>query len=764
MSPPRRPNPPTWRRRSLVAAAATLLASTGLVAATTAPALAAPGCSVSYTKAWEGGNGFGANVAITNTGDAITNGWTLTFAFPNGQTIQNGWPVTFTQSGANVTVASNADWNRTIATNATFTAGFNGTFSGTNGIPTSFVLNGTTCNGGGTGNTAPTVSLTSPSSGQQFAAGASVPLAANASDPGGAVARVEFRVDGNLVNTDTTAPYSFTATGLAAGNHSATATAVDNGSPALSTTSTAVNFSIAGTTQPSIVANPTSVNLASGGTGTSTIRLSAAPSASVTVSLTRSGSTAISSNPTTLTLTSSNWQTGVPVTFTATTGTTTETSTFTASATGYLSATVTATRQGSGGNGRVDNPYAGASGYNNPQWRALATAEPGGSRVANQPTGVWLDRISAITGNGSATTGSMGLADHLDQAVVQDAANGANPVYIQIVIYNLPGRDCSALASNGELGPNDLPRYKSEYIDPIAAIMARPAYANLRIIAVIEIDSLPNLVTNTNLALCAQMRDNGGYVNGVGYALAKLGAIPNVYNYIDAAHHGWIGWDDNFNASAQMMFTAATASGSTAANVHGFITNTANYSALTEPFVGPVTEQLRNTRWIDWNRYNDELTFAQAFRNRLIQAGFSANIGMLIDTSRNGWGGPNRPTGPSTSTDPNTFVDQSRIDRRIHKGNWCNQSGAGLGERPRANPATGIDAYVWVKPPGESDGAASEIPNDEGKGFDRMCDPTYGGNERNGNNMTGALPNAPLSGHWFSAQFQQLMTNAYPPL
>jgi len=769
MSPPGKPTRSTWRRRSLVAAAAALLASTGVVAATSGPALAASSCSVSYTKAWEGGNGFGANIAITNTGDAITNGWTLTFAFPNGQTVGNGWPVTFTQSGANVTVASNADWNKSIATNATFTAGFNGTFSGTNGIPTSFALNGITCNGGGTGNTAPTVSLTSPTAGQQFAAGASVPLAANASDPGGAVARVEFRVDGNLVNTDTTAPYSFTATGLAAGNHSATATAVDNGSPALSTVSTAVSFSIAGTTQPSIVASPTSVNLASGGTGTSTFRLSAAPSASVTVSLARSGSTAISSNPTTLTLTSSNWQTGVPVTFTAATGTTTETSTFTASATGYLSATVTATRQGSGGNGRVDNPYVGATGYNNPLWRALAAAEPGGSRVANQPTGVWLDRISAIAGNGSATTGSMGLADHLDQAVVQDAANGANPVYIQIVIYNLPGRDCSALASNGELGPNDLPRYKSEYIDPIAAIMARPAYANLHIIAVVEIDSLPNLVTNvagrpTAVDTCTTMLNNHGYVDGVGYALAKFGAIPNVYNYLDAAHHGWIGWDDNFGATAQMMFTAANASGSTPANVHGFITNTANYSALTEPFVGPVTEQLRNTRWIDWNRYNEELTFAQAFRQQLVQTGFSANIGMLIDTSRNGWGGPNRPTAPSTSTDPNTFVDQSRVDRRIHKGNWCNQSGAGLGERPRAAPAAGIDAYVWIKPPGESDGSSEFIDNNEGKGFDRMCDPTYGGNVRNGGNMSGALPGAPLSGHWFSAQFQQLMTNAYPPL
>ena len=69
-----------------------------------------------------------------------------------------------------------------------------------------------------------------------------------------------------------------------------------------------------------------------------------------------------------------------------------------------------------------------------------------------------------------------------------------------------------------------------------------------------------------------------------------------------------------------------------------------------------------------------------------------------------------------------------------------------------------------MKPPGESDGSSSEIPNDEGKGFDRMCDPTYTGNARNGNNLSGALSNAPISGQWFSAQFRELMQNAYPPL
>ena len=726
-------------------------------------------CQVTYTKSWEGGTGFGADIAIVNTGPAITSGWTLQFSFPNGQRVSNGWPVTFTQaaSSALVTVSSNADWNQSIGSGATFTVGFNGTFSGTNGVPTSFTLNGTTCNGGGTTNTPPTVSLTGPASGASFAAGATVPLAATASDANGSIVRVEFRVDGNLVNSDTTSPYSFNVTGLAAGSHTAQATAFDNGNPALSAASALVPFTVTGgTTQPSVTATPTSLTLASGGTGTTSIRLSAAPTASVTVALTRAGSTAIALTPASVTLNSGNWQTGVNVTFTAATGTTAATSTFTAAATGYTSASVSVARSAVV-TGRADNPYSGAGVYNNPLWRANAAAS-GGSAISMQPTGVWLDRISAIGGNGSPTTGTMGLVDHLNEALTQDAANGANPFVIQLVIYNLPGRDCSALASNGELGPNDLPRYKAEYIDVIAAILRRPEYANLRIVTIIEIDSLPNLVTNvtsrpTGTAMCDTMLQNRGYVDGVGYALATLGAIPNVYNYIDAGHHGWLGWDTNLNPSVDMMLTAATASGSTVANVHGFITNTANTSALQEPYI-VVDSTTRPSRWIDFNQFNDELTYAQAFRQRAVQVGFSSDVGMLIDTSRNGWGGANRPTGPSTAADLNTRIDASRVDRRIHKGNWCNPSGAGLGERPRAAPAAGIDAYVWIKPPGESDGASTDIPNDEGKGFDRMCDPTYGGNARNNNNMTGALPNAPLSGHWFPAQFQQLLQNAFPPL
>ncbi|MFD8970231.1 glycoside hydrolase family 6 protein [Streptomyces sp. NPDC059568] len=415
---------------------------------------------------------------------------------------------------------------------------------------------------------------------------------------------------------------------------------------------------------------------------------------------------------------------------------------------------------------KVDNPYAGAGVYVNPEWSAKAAAEPGGTKVSNQPTGVWLDRIAAIEGVGNG----MGLRDHLDEALRQAAGR---PLVVQLVIYNLPGRDCSALASNGELGPTEIDRYKTEYINPIAAILGDSKYASLRIVTTVEIDSLPNLVTNvtprpTATPQCDVMKANGNYVKGVGYALNHLGAVSNVYNYVDAGHHGWLGWDDNFGATAQMFKQAATAEGSTVDKVHGFIVNTANYGTTKENNFtindNVAGRSVRESKWVDWNRYVDEQSFAQAFRQEAVRVGFPSGVGMLIDTSRNGWGGTARPAGPGAQTSVDTYVDGGRYDRRIHLGNWCNQAGAGLGERPKAAPAAGIDAYVWMKPPGESDGASKEIPNDQGKGFDRMCDPTYTGNPRNNNNLSGALANAPLSGDWFSAQFQELLKNAYPAL
>ncbi|RSM37131.1 cellulose 1,4-beta-cellobiosidase [Amycolatopsis balhimycina DSM 5908] len=577
----------------------------GLLVAGGSPAGAATGCKVTYTvNQWD--TGFTANIAVTNLGDSVSS-WNVEWDFGGNQQVQQGWSATFSQSAKHVS-AKNPSWGGTLGSNATANFGFNGSYSGTNDIPTSFSLNGAHCDG----------------------------------------------TPGNPTTTPT--------------------------------------------------------------------------------------------SPTTVTTSIS------PTTSTTPTGPTTPTQPGT----------------------HVENPYAGAKGYVNPDWSgevSAAAAAKGGTlgaqmaKVANTSTAVWIDRIAAITG----TADSRGLRGHLDAALAQ--VSGGTPVTIQVVVYDLPNRDCAALASNGELkvAQNGLARYKSEYIDPIASIMADPKYAPLRIVAIVEPDSLPNLVTNTSMATCAEAQSSGAYTQGIQYALNKLHAISNVYNYLDIAHSAWLGWDSNFGPFVNLVKQMLQGTTAGVNSVDGFISATANYTPLTEPNLPDPNlnvggQQLKSATFYQWNPYFAEVPYATAMYNAFVAAGLPSGIGMLVDTSRNGWGGSARPTGASGST-VDAYVNSGRIDRRLHRGNWCNQSGAGLGIRPTASPAAHFDAYVWIKPPGESDGASQQIPNDEGKGADPMCDPTFHGTQQaNGGNLTGALPNAPLSGKWFEAQFEQLVQNAYPPV
>nr|WP_229402402.1 cellulase family glycosylhydrolase [Micromonospora okii] len=129
-----------------------LLAGVAVLVAGTAQAAA--GCTVTYavSNQWQGG--FGANVNVTNLGDPIRGGWRLTWTFPSGQRVTQAWNATVTASGSNVT-AANVGYNADIATNATVSFGFNGTWSGTNTDPASFALNGVACTGGVGPTTAP---------------------------------------------------------------------------------------------------------------------------------------------------------------------------------------------------------------------------------------------------------------------------------------------------------------------------------------------------------------------------------------------------------------------------------------------------------------------------------------------------------------------------------------------------------------------------------------------------------------------------------
>jgi regulation of enolase protein 1 (concanavalin A-like superfamily) len=96
------------------------------------------------------------------------------------------------------------------------------------------------------GNLPPTVTLTQPASGAQYSAGASISLAASASDPEGQLAQVEFLNGQTVLGTDTTAPYTFTWSNVAAGTYSLTAKARDTAGAVA--TSTPVTVTVAATT------------------------------------------------------------------------------------------------------------------------------------------------------------------------------------------------------------------------------------------------------------------------------------------------------------------------------------------------------------------------------------------------------------------------------------------------------------------------------------------------------------------------------------
>ena len=57
-------------------------------------------------------------------------------------------------------------------------------------------------------------------------------------------------------------------------------------------------------------------------------------------------------------------------------------------------------------------------------------------------------------------------------------------------------------------------------------------------------------------------------------------------------------------------------------------------------------------------------------------------------------------------------------------GDWCNIRGAGVGALPTSNvpvPSV-VDAYYWLKTPGESDGCTQQLPDgSQCARYDSMC-------------------------------------------
>ncbi len=353
------------------------------------------------------------------------------------------------------------------------------------------------------------------------------------------------------------------------------------------------------------------------------------------------------------------------------------------------------------------NPFLGATQVVNPDYvakvEAAAKAYPAHGeairKVAAIPTAVWLDSIASVEK----------VTQVLESAEKQQAETNKTMLSV-FVVYDLPNRDCSAKAAAGELDidKGGEARYKTEFIDKIAAAFA--AHSTQRIVAILEPDSLPNLATNLNVPKCAAA--DQVYRRSTAYAISKL-KQPNVSIYLDAAHAGWLGWGNNSDKIAAIFKDVLTQAGG-ANKIRGFATNVSNYNTIS----GQDGKKLGPS-----NPCPDEQTYITRLTTALAKEGITGKQ-FIIDTARNG-----------------KVV-------RASWSSWCNIKGAGLGPRPQASPIALVDAYVWVKPPGESDGTTDE----KSPRFDQGC------------KSVNSMPNAPEGGQWFAEHFVEMVRNAEPSL
>ncbi|MGK7234150.1 glycoside hydrolase family 6 protein [Streptomyces hygroscopicus] len=173
-------------------------------------------------------------------------------------------------------------------------------------------------------------------------------------------------------------------------------------------------------------------------------------------------------------------------------------------------------------------------------------------------------------------------------------------------------------------------------------------------IVVVEPDAVAQVVDG-----CVPRRQRARRLALLRQAVTTLSALPRAKVYLDAGHAGWI---DN----ARRLVAPLRRAGVRRAD--GFALNVSNF------------QPTRTTK---------------AYGHKLSAALGGAHF--VIDTSRNG-------NGP---------LEHARAARYgIRKGeNWCNPPGRALGEPP--STATGdplVDAYLWIKRPGESDGTCNGGP------------------------------------------------------
>jgi endoglucanase len=361
------------------------------------------------------------------------------------------------------------------------------------------------------------------------------------------------------------------------------------------------------------------------------------------------------------------------------------------------------------------------------------------AQAAASLSGQARDDAQLLAGFPSATWFTKGtpaeVGAQVDALLDGSSAAGAVPV---LVAYNLPFRDCAQYSAGGAA---DTAAYTA-WIDAFAA-----GIGDREAVVVLEPDGLGIIPWNTDINGNAEwcqpaeldpataVSDRYAQLN---HAVDAFAALANVAVYLDGTHSNWLGVGDITDRLIKAGIERAD----------GFFVNASNY-VQTERLVkyshwiSDCVHLSVNSWWepawcasqyypanpADFSTWGlSDAAYDQAFADTGLARDPAVQPHAIIDTSRNGQG----PWTPPAGVYP---VPED----------WCNPPDRGLGLPPTTDTSDPlIDAYLWIKVPGESDGRCfrgTSGPTDPARG---MIDPE--------------------AGVWFPEQAAELIALAQPPV
>ena len=354
--------------------------------------------------------------------------------------------------------------------------------------------------------------------------------------------------------------------------------------------------------------------------------------------------------------------------------------------------------------------------------------------MINTPQAVWF------------TSGTPKTVQQDVRSTVQRAADkGTVPV---LVIYNIPGRDCSQYSAGGAPTGDAYKAWISGFVAGLG---------NYKAVVILEPDGLALMPTD-----CGQP-DTYGRVGLINYAAHALLNDSNAAVYLDAGHSAWHSVGD---IAARLVAGGVQ-------DIEGFFQNVSNYQSTINsvqygtwisnciayattvapgdfggcpnqywnggPLPAKIAQLLGEWTGAALSPYGEwsDTTDTPNLNTSGINLRYANMLGdtqptthFVIDTSRNGVG-PWQPPANHPAGDPQ---------------DWCNPPDRGLGLRPTANTGlTLIDAYLWVKISGESDGQCN-----------RWAPPG------SPDPVRGIMD--PAAGQWFPDMALELVHNANPSL